>query len=179
MDAQALSRRIDMSLVCLRSRRLIRSRYLGFENKLTDPSSPFSFFHLLLERHSRMEADHAPLQHKMGPKHNRRCRRYRLRRSRKGLETTQTSACHQPGFLAASGDSAPPLSAARVDFSRTGGCSHHPGHISRESDVARERRIFGGLEDDLGDVDLDLRGPMLDVVLALFSNVDYDDAALG
>ena len=51
----------------------------------------------------------------------------------------------------------------------------------RESDAAREQRIFGGpaeqgKEGDEGGVDL--RGPMLDVVLGLFSGMDYDDAAL-
>ena len=66
-----------------------------------------------------------------------------------------------------------------MESSGAGAWSRHPGCIPRESDVARERRMFGGLEGDLGDVELDLRGPMLDVVLGLFSNVDYDDAALG
>lgn len=45
---------------------------------------------------------------------------------------------------------------------------------SRESATARERRIFGGLDDETGEEDL--RGPMLDVVLGLLGGLDYDDA---
>lgn len=35
--------------------------------------------------------------------------------------------------------------------------------------------MFGGVDDDTESA-LELRGPMLDVVLGLFNGVDYDDA---
>lgn len=44
---------------------------------------------------------------------------------------------------------------------------------ARESAGARDRRIFGDA-DQQGD-ELDLRGPMLDVVLSLFDGLDYDE----
>lgn len=43
-----------------------------------------------------------------------------------------------------------------------------------ESATARDRRLFGGEDDDTASA-LDLRGPMLDVVLGLFDGIDYDD----
>ena len=44
-----------------------------------------------------------------------------------------------------------------------------------ESDNSRDRRIFGGDDDDSQSA-RDLRGPMLDVVLGLFNGIDYDDS---
>lgn len=43
-----------------------------------------------------------------------------------------------------------------------------------ETFSSRSQRIFGGLEDEAESTDL--CGPMLDVVLALFGAIDYDDA---
>ena len=50
-----------------------------------------------------------------------------------------------------------------------------PRFIRQESAASRDRRIFGGVEDD-SESAKELCGPMLDVVLGLFSGVDYDDS---
>jgi hypothetical protein len=44
-----------------------------------------------------------------------------------------------------------------------------------ESAASRDRRIFGGDDDETRSA-LELRGPMLDVVLGLFNGIDYDDS---
>lgn len=46
-----------------------------------------------------------------------------------------------------------------------------------ESAITRDKRMFGG-EDGDSESALELRGPMLDVVLGLFDGIDYDDALL-
>ena len=46
---------------------------------------------------------------------------------------------------------------------------------TEESAEARDRSWFGGVDEDSQSA-RDLRGPMLDVVLALFNGVDYDDS---
>lgn len=60
------------------------------------------------------------------------------------------------------------------------GPSSHTSTQSRslaveESAESRDRRIFGG-DDDETQSAMELRGPMLDVVLGLFNGIDYDDS---
>ncbi|EME85561.1 uncharacterized protein MYCFIDRAFT_171467 [Pseudocercospora fijiensis CIRAD86] len=50
-----------------------------------------------------------------------------------------------------------------------------PQLLRKESATSRDRRMFGGEDDDTKSA-MDLRGPMLDVVLGLFNGIDYDDA---
>lgn len=47
--------------------------------------------------------------------------------------------------------------------------------MEEESPESRDRRIFGGDEDETQSA-MELRGPMLDVVLGLFNGIDYDDS---
>lgn len=53
-------------------------------------------------------------------------------------------------------------------------CNHNNIVTKPEDDAMRDRRFFGGDEEDEGNTD-DLRGAMLDVVLGLFDGVDYED----
>ncbi len=47
---------------------------------------------------------------------------------------------------------------------------------ARESVGARDRRIFGGGDAaEQAENDMDLRGPMLEVVLGLFDGLDYEE----
>ena len=47
--------------------------------------------------------------------------------------------------------------------------------LREESATTRDKRMFGGEDDDTESA-MELRGPMLDVVLGLFNGIDYDDA---
>lgn len=50
--------------------------------------------------------------------------------------------------------------------------------LSREeSATTLDKRMFGGEDDDTASA-MELRGPMLQVVLGLFNGIDYDDAAI-
>lgn len=61
-----------------------------------------------------------------------------------------------------------PINTKHFFFSR-------PRFLRQESAASRDRRIFGGVEDDLESAK-ELCGPMLDVVLGLFNGVDFDDS---
>lgn len=50
-----------------------------------------------------------------------------------------------------------------------------PRLVREESATTRDKRVFGGEDDDTESA-MELRGPMLDVVLGLFNGIDYDDA---
>ncbi|EGP89840.1 uncharacterized protein MYCGRDRAFT_103157 [Zymoseptoria tritici IPO323] len=50
-----------------------------------------------------------------------------------------------------------------------------PKLCRQESDNSRDRRIFGGEDDETASAQ-DLRVQMLDVVLGLFNGIDYDDS---
>lgn len=52
---------------------------------------------------------------------------------------------------------------------------YQPQPMRQESAMSRDRRLFGGEDDDTASA-MELRGPMLDVVLGLFNAIDYDDA---
>lgn len=60
-------------------------------------------------------------------------------------------------------------------YSYFAGTSQRYNNVMEESVEARDRRIFGGDEDETQSA-MELRGPMLDVVLGLFNGIDYDDS---
>lgn len=67
---------------------------------------------------------------------------------------------------------------ARMEFSdqHSNFCMNRPmSSTQAESAKSRDRRIFGGDGDETQSA-LELRGPMLDIVLGLFNGIDYDDA---
>ena len=116
----------------------------------------------------------------MGQRHNRKCKRTRSRHTNGPLDSGTASlplADFGPSTLSKSlGWPSPRQRGSIKAYTENITQPLAPLLMARESSAARERRIFGGSEDD--DVGFDLRGPMLDVVLGLFSNVDYDDSAL-
>ena len=122
---------------------------------------------------------------RMGQRHNRKRVRHRPNRARKHLElatsslqplpylTTPTAlsirySYNQPSRCSKQISSRSPTTSSRSSFSSST-CSRE------ENAIARDLRIFGGLENEPDSTDL--RGPMLDVVLGLFNGLDYEDAS--
>ncbi len=129
------------------------------------------------------------IQNKMGHKPNRKRTRHRPLRTRRASDLL-------PSPLQPTSQPTPPTRSIRwlypsvsscaetstvADWPST--CTGTPVAIdwrdcresgeARESIGARDRRIFGDA-DQQGD-EVDLRGPMLDVVLSLFDGLDYDE----
>lgn len=117
----------------------------------------------------------------MGQRHNRKRIRHRpMSRSYHSItsfmpttEATATSSWALQYFLL-------PQSTMRIDVSSpafTETAYTPPKLLKQESANSRDRRIFGGVDEDTESAK-NLCGPMLDVVLGLFNGIDYDDAAL-
>lgn len=117
----------------------------------------------------------------MGQRHNRKRIRHRpMSRSYRSItslmpatEATATSSWALQHFSLPQATMR--INVASLAFRETA-CTL-PKLLQQESANSRDRRIFGGVDEDTESAK-NLCGPMLDVVLGLFNGIDYDDAAL-
>lgn len=124
--------------------------------------------------------DYLLLSEEMGQRHNRKRIRHRpMSRSYHSItsfmpttEATATLSWAAPYFIL---PKTVELNITSPTHMETGYSA--PKLLEQESADSRDRRIFGGVDEDTESAK-DLCGPMLDVVLGLFNGVDYDDAAL-
>ncbi|KXT18561.1 hypothetical protein AC579_2294 [Pseudocercospora musae] len=113
----------------------------------------------------------------MGQKQNRKRTRHRPSRSKRQSSMYAMNKASQ----SATNDMTSPKhtrSTSYIDTCWPAACVkplQRPQLLRQESATSRDRRMFGGDDDDTKSA-MDLRGPMLDVVLGLFNGIDYDDA---
>ncbi|PIA99262.1 hypothetical protein CB0940_02546 [Cercospora beticola] len=99
-------------------------------------------------------------------KANRKRIRHRSNKSRRIMRTA--AAAQQLQQSTGSTHNFPPCPTSMSTL------NYQPVFQREESFHSRDKRMFGGEDDDSASA-MELRGPMLDVVLRLFDGVDYDD----
>jgi hypothetical protein len=135
------------------------------------------------DRHNRKRTRHRPIRRQ------RLCQQLEIANNTSTAPVTLSSSEAQPSFYACtcwrpSTRQPPPSKPNTHQTSQTqctpntklnAACDGVPTTHLPETTQSRTRRVFGGVEASDDDESTELCTPMLDVVLSLFGNIDYDD----